>query len=222
MALTYDDIAEQQADIVRLLLHHIHAPLPDGRFIRGVLPSPPPAAEVRIVTGPQRAQRASAPDDLMAWEIPLRTIDDPEELAGPNDVLGIVRALNTGTQIFSSSRVDTVMGMTLIHVDPAQVAPVGPGDCDNAFTILRTLTYPWTEEQPDPRLRGFLLQGPDRMRLYVDHEEDTDVVAADVRPSGALTALLAALPSLIEERERMVRGDIADPHCSRLINLVDW
>ncbi|WP_405999992.1 hypothetical protein [Streptomyces sp. NBC_00829] len=219
MTLTYDDIAEQQADIARLLLHHIHAPLADGRFIRGVLPSPPPVTEVRVVTGPQRT---SASDDLTAWEIPLRTIGDPEELAGPNDVLGIVRALNTGTQIFSSSRVDTVMGMTLIHVDPAQVAPVGPGECDNAFTILRTLTCPWTEEQPDPRLRGFLLQSPDRMRLYVDHEEDTDVVAADVRPSGALTALLAALPSLIEEVERTVPGDVGDPHCSRLINLTDW
>jgi hypothetical protein len=219
VTLTYDDIVEQQADIVRLLLHHIHTPLPDGWFIRGVLPSPPPAAEVRVVTGPQRT---SVPDDLMVWEIPLRTIDAPEELLGPNDVLGIVRALNTGTQIFSSSRVDTVMGMTLIHVNPEQVAPVGPGECDNAFTILRTLTYPWTEEQPDPRLRGFLLQGPDRMRLYVDHEEDTEVVGADVRPSGALTALLAALPSLIEERERMVRGEIDDPHCSRLIDLVDW
>lgn len=219
MTLTYDDIAEQQADIVRLLLHHIHAPLPDGRFIRGVLPSPPPAPEVRVVTGPQRAD---SPSDLMVWEIPLRTIDAPEELVGPKDVLCIVRALNTGTQIFSSSRVDTVMGMTLIHVNPEQVAPIGPGECDNAFTILRTLTYPWTEEQPDPRLRGFLLQGPDRMRLYVDREEDTEVVGVDVRPSGALTALLAALPSLIEERERVVRDEIDDPHFSRLIDLADW
>ncbi|MEV0849719.1 hypothetical protein AB0J21_28230 [Streptomyces sp. NPDC049954] len=219
MTLTYDDIAEQQADIVRLLLHHIHAPLPDGRFIRGVLPSPSPAAGVRIVTGPQRD---GVPDGLTAWEIPLRTVDDAEELTGAHDVLGLVRALNTGTQIFTSSRVGTVMGMTLIQVDPARVVPVGPGERDNAFTILRTLTYPWTEEQPDPRLRGFLLQGSDRMRLYADHEEDTDVVAADVRLSGALTALLAALPSLVEEVERAVPGDIGDPHCSRLIDLTDW
>ncbi|MFJ5105428.1 hypothetical protein [Streptomyces sp. NPDC088554] len=219
MTLAYGDIAEQQADITRLLLHHIQAPLPNARFIRGVLPSPPPIAAVRIVTGPQRT---STPDDVTAWEIPLITVDDPEEPAGPNDILGIVRALNTGTQIFSSSRVDTVMGMPLVHVDPAQIAPVGPGAYDNAFTILRTLTYPWTEEQPDPRLRGFLLRSPDRMRLYVDHEEDTEVIAVDVRPSGALTALLAALPSLIEEAERTVPGDIDDPHCRRLINLTDW
>ncbi|CAL9490567.1 hypothetical protein SUDANB6_03238 [Streptomyces sp. enrichment culture] len=219
MTPTYDDIAERQADIARLLLHHIHAPLPDGRFIRGVLPSPPPAADVGIVTGPQHA---GSPDDLTVWEIPLRTTDDPEELAGPNDVLGIVRALNSGTRIFSSSRVGTVMGMTLVRVDPAQVAPAGPGERDHAFTLLRTLAHPWTEEQPDPRLRGFLLRGPDRMRLYVDHEEDTGVVAADVRPSGATTALLAALPSLIEEAERTVPGDIGDPHCSRLVDLTDW
>jgi hypothetical protein len=193
-------------------------PRHDALFIRGVLPSPPPVAAVRTVTGPRRT---NGPDDLTAWEIPLRSIDDPEELAGPNDVLGIVRALNTGTRIFSSSRFGTVMGMTLIRVDPAQVTPVGPGECDNAFTLLRTLTYPWTEEQPDPHLRGFLLQSPDRMRLYVDHEEDTDVVAADVRPSGALTALLAALPSLIEEAERTMPGD-TDSHCSRWVNLTDW
>jgi hypothetical protein len=219
VALTYDDIAEQQADIARLLLHHIHAPLPDGRFIRGVLPSPAPTAGVRIVTGPRRE---SARGDLTAWEIPLRTVDDPEELAGPHEVLGIVRALSSGTRIFSSSRVHTVMGMTLVLVDPTRVTPLDPGEGDNAFTILRTLAHPWTEEQPDPRLRGFLLQSPDRMRLYVDHEEGTDVVAADVRPSGALTALLAALPSLLREVERTVPGDIGDPHCSRLIDLTDW
>ncbi|MEU7278840.1 hypothetical protein AB0A69_08710 [Streptomyces sp. NPDC045431] len=130
--------------------------------------------------------------------------------------------MSTGTQVFSSSRVGTVMGMTLIRVDPAQVAPVGPGEYDDAFTVLRTVTYPWTEEQPDPRLRGFLLQGSDRMRLYLDREDDTDVVAADVRPSGALTALLAALPSLIDERERAVPGDADDPHCSRLVDLTGW
>ncbi|MFJ6988461.1 MULTISPECIES: hypothetical protein [unclassified Streptomyces] len=220
MTPTYSDIAEQQAEIVRLLLHHLHAPLPDGRFIRGVLPSPPPAAGVRIVTGPQRADKA---DDLMAWEIPLRTIDDPEELMGVYEVLGLVRALNTGTRIVSSSSVDTVMGMTLVQVNPAQVSPTGPEERDNAFTVLRTLTYPWTEEQPDPRLRGFILQAPDRMRLYVDHEDEAaDVIAADVRLSGALTALLAALPSLIDEVERTVPGDNGDPHCSRLIDLTDW
>ncbi|MEU6393016.1 hypothetical protein [Streptomyces sp. NPDC046939] len=200
--------------------------MPNGAYIRGVLPSPRPAAAVRIVTGPRNV---SASDDLIAWEIPLdpaatsTTADDEsEELVDPNDVLGIVRALNTGTQIFSSSRVGAVMGMTLIQADPAQVPPVEPGGSDNAFTILRTLTYPWTEEQPDPRLRGFLLQSPDRMRLYVDHGGDTDVVAADVRLSDAPTALLAALPSLIEEVERTVPGDTSDPHCSRLLDLTDW
>ncbi|MER0243312.1 hypothetical protein AAHZ94_15045 [Streptomyces sp. HSW2009] len=34
MTVTYGDIAEQQADIVRLLLHEIHGPLSSGRFIR--------------------------------------------------------------------------------------------------------------------------------------------------------------------------------------------
>lgn len=219
MTVTYGDIAEQQADIVRLLLHHIHAPLSEGHFIRGVLPAPAPAAEVRVVMGPQHASGAG---ELMAWAIPLLGCGAPDELAGPYDVLGVVRGLATGTHVFSSSRVGTVLGMTLIHVDPEQIVAPSPDECDHALTVLRTLTCPWTEEQPDPRLRGFLRREPDRMRLYVDRPGDLDVVAVDVRLSGALTALLAALPSLIEEEERVVPGDLDDPHCSRLVSLIDW
>ncbi|MFJ8645786.1 hypothetical protein ACIRNI_06650 [Streptomyces sp. NPDC093546] len=219
MTLVPEEIAEQQADITRLLLHHIHAPLPGDQYIRGILPPPPSAEAIRVVTGGESAVEAGV---LTVWEVPLRASGDSQDLIGGEHVLSILRTLLAGTHVYSSSRIDTVMGMTLIHVDPAQVTPVDPGEFDNAFTILRTLTSPWTEEQPDPRLRGFLLQGPDRMRLYVDHAEDTDVIAVDVRPSGALTALLAALPSLIEEEERAIRGGVDDPHCSRLIDLTDW
>ncbi|MGW6634081.1 hypothetical protein [Streptomyces cyaneofuscatus] len=71
---------------------------------------------------------------------------------------------------------------------------------------------PWTEEQPEPRLRGFLQRAPDRLRLYLDRGEDPDVVAAaDVRTSGALTALLAALPSLIEETGARRRVTLTAP-----------
>ncbi|MFH8515687.1 hypothetical protein ACH4CE_11330 [Streptomyces gelaticus] len=47
------------------------------------------------------------------------------------------------------------------------------------------------------------------------------MIAADVRPSGAVTALLAALPSLITEEERMV-VDSSDPHCSCVVDLTYW
>ncbi|WP_158080300.1 hypothetical protein [Streptomyces sparsogenes] len=47
------------------------------------------------------------------------------------------------------------------------------------------------------------------------------MIAADVRPSGAITALLAALPSLITEEERMTT-DATDPHCSCVMDLTHW
>lgn len=218
MALAHEDIAEQQADITRLLLHHIHAPLPGDQFIRGILPPPPSTEAIRIVTG---AESVGAPDESTIWEIPLRATDDPQDLIGGEQVLDILRALHTGTHIYSSDRIDTVMGMPLVRVDPAEINPVAAGVYENAFTVLRTLTCPWTEEQPALRLRGFLLYAPDRLRLYLDREESIDVIAADVRPSGSLTALLAALPSLTGEEER-TGSDDTDPHCSRLMDLTKW
>lgn len=133
----------------------------------------------------------------------------------------IVNAALAGTHIYPGIRVSTVMGMTLVHVDPEEEDPVPPGPNDNAFTILRTLTYPYSEEEPLLRLRGFLLRDPDLLRLYFDSVGTIEVTAADVRPSGAITALLAALPDLITEEGRTV-PDNTDPHCSRLVDVTDW
>ncbi|MFI2350811.1 hypothetical protein ACH492_28030 [Streptomyces sp. NPDC019443] len=211
----HEEIAEQQADITRLLLHHVHAPLIDTHYIRGILPVPPPAAAIRVATG---ANTAHTPEVLTAYEIPLRTNDD---LVTAEDVTSILRTLHTGTRIYPSDSVSSVMGMTLVHVDPATVDVDAPTRDDNALTILRSIVHPFTEEEPDPRLRGFLFLEQDRLRLYLDTEEAPGVIAADVRPSGAITALLAALPSLITERGRM-NEDRADPHCSVVVDLTDW
>ncbi|MFZ4268644.1 hypothetical protein [Streptomyces arboris] len=217
MSLTYDDIAEQQADLVRQLLPYLRAPLPDGQVILCLLPPPPPSEAVRIAVGPGPGEDH---ESMTVWEIPLRADARTEDLLGGDDVLALVRALHTGTQIFSSSRMSTVMGMPLVRVDPTRVRPASPDGAEGMLTILRTLVCPWTEEQPEPRLRGFLQRDPDRLRLYLDRGEDPDVVAAaDVRTSGALTALLAALPSLIEETGGPPEGD---PHCSRLVDLTSW
>ncbi|MGK5559391.1 hypothetical protein ACSNOI_48150, partial [Actinomadura kijaniata] len=68
---------------------------------------------------------------------------------------------------------------------------------------------PGSGEHPDLRLRGFLFTGRDRLRLYLDAAEApvaagaTDApgrpLAAEIRLTGAVTALLAALPSLLRE-----------------------
>jgi hypothetical protein len=46
-------------------------------------------------------------------------------------------------------------------------------------------------------------------------------VAVDVRLTGALTALLAALPALVREEERW-RTDETDPHCVHMVDLTAW
>ncbi|MER6144733.1 hypothetical protein ABT174_32665 [Streptomyces sparsogenes] len=211
----HEEIAEQQAEITRLLLHHIEVPLAGVQYIRGILPAPAPAEAIRMVTG---AEAAYTPDQLTAYEIPLRSDADPLTADG---IVGILRTLHTRTRVYSSNSISTVMGMTLVSVDPTSVDPTASTPDDNALTILRCIAHPFTEERPDPRLRGFLFLDQDRLRLYLDTEHIPGVIAADVRPSGAITALLAALPSLITEEERMTT-DATDPHCSCVMDLTHW
>ncbi|MFF3754682.1 hypothetical protein ACFYYH_30255 [Streptomyces sp. NPDC002018] len=212
-----EEVAERQGDLARLLLHHIHAPLTGALYIRGILPVPPPAEAVRVVTG-GGADTALAPERLTAYEMPLRLDDDP---VTADEVTGVLRALHAGARPRPGDSVGTLMGMPLVQVDPVAVDRAAATSDDHALTILRGLACPFTEEQPDPRLRGFLLLAPDRLRLYLDTEDIPGVIAADVRPSGAVSALLAALPSLITEEDRMTADD-TDPHCSRLVDLMDW
>lgn len=211
-----EEITRRQADITRLLLRHIQAPLSGDLCLRGVLPAPAAADAVRVVVGPPGAH---APDGCTAYEIPLHTGDD-EALTG-YDVIGLLRALGASTHIHPSDRVSVVLGMTLVRIDPATLRPAPLTRDDNALTILRTLVHPYTEEQPDPRLLGFLFLGEDRLRLYLDAQDVPGVVAADVGLFGAVTALLAALPALLTEEERAT-VDPADPHCSRLVDLTHW
>ncbi|MFH8987785.1 hypothetical protein [Streptomyces sp. NPDC017940] len=209
------ETAEQQADITRLLLHHFQAPLTGTLYVRGVLPVPAPPEAIRIVTGPADAYISG---HLTAYEIPLRTND---AVVTAYDITGILRTLNASTHTYSSDHVGRLMGMSLIQVDPISVEAASPTADDNAFTILRTLVHPFTGEHTDPRLRGFLFLDQDRLRLYLDTEDRTGVIAADVRPSGAVTALLSALPSLITEEERMSE-DSTDPHCTHVLDLTSW
>ncbi|MFI6093137.1 hypothetical protein [Streptomyces sp. NPDC051218] len=216
-----EEIAEQQADITRLLLHHVQATYAGNMHIRGVLPVPAPAEAVRVVTG---CANISAPGRLMAYEMPLRAGD---HLLTAYDITGILRTLTAGTagtagtHLYPSDRISSVMGMTLVQVAPADAEVATLTGEDNALTILRTIADPFTEELLDPRLRGFLFLDQDRLRLYLDTHDATGVIAADVRPSGAVTALLAALPTLITEEERRVE-DSTDPHCSYVVDLTSW
>ncbi|WP_199818779.1 hypothetical protein [Streptomyces sp. NRRL B-1347] len=207
---------EQQAHITGLMLHHVYAPLVEDQHVRGVLPAPPTTDAVRVVLGDKGEY---APERLAAYEIPLRTGD---ELRTPHDIAALLRTVHTGTHIYPRDKVSTVMGMTLFTVDPATVTPAPFTNDDWTHTLLRCLASPSTEERPQARLCGFLFLAPDRLRLYLDTEEALPgITAADVRPGGVLTALLAALPSLLDE-QWLTTTDTDDPHCSRVVDLTDW
>lgn len=205
-----EETAEQQAYLTRFLLDHTAMPLVQGTFLRGVLPT---RDSVRLVVG---TTDAVAAHELVAYEIPLSDEDD-EPVTAPL-VLGWLRTLVSG----ALPRADmSVMGMPLVIADTAGLEPASPTRADQVLRVLRTLAWPFVESPPSPTLCGFLFTGSEGMRLYFAVEKADGLIAADVRLTGALTALLAALPSLVEEEERWVT-DTADPHCVHTVNLVTW
>ncbi|MEU1375951.1 hypothetical protein ABZ442_20155 [Streptomyces triculaminicus] len=210
-----EDIVDHQAEITRLLIYYTQAPFAGASCVRGVLPMAAASGSVRIVTG---VANAYAPSGLTVYEIRLRS---GEDFLTAYDTVAILRVLHTSPYIVPSIGAGTVLGMPLIQVDPSVAETAVEGGADRAFVILRTLVHPYTEVEPDPRLLGFLCREPDLLRLYIEIEGTLGVIAVDVRPSGALTALLAALPSLITEMERMTVDEM-DPHASHAIDLTYW
>ncbi|CAL9647158.1 hypothetical protein SUDANB178_06476 [Streptomyces sp. enrichment culture] len=115
------------------------------------------------------------------------------------------------------------MGMDLYLVDPADVTEAPFTTDDWSATLLHCLARPTdpAEDRHGARLRGFLFREEGLLRLYMDSDEVPGVIAADVRPGGALTAVLAALPSLLDEEYRISK-DAIDPHCRYVVDLTDW
>ncbi|MER5850120.1 hypothetical protein ABT126_24510 [Streptomyces sp. NPDC002012] len=204
------ETVEQQAYITRFLLDYTAVPLVGRTFLRGVLPT---RDAVRIVTG---AADAVTPDALIAYEVPL-TDDDNEPVTAPL-VLGWTRTLVAGAPPHTDT---AVTGMDMVRVDTAAVEPAPPARTDQVLRVLRTLAWPFVETPPSPALCGFRFTGQDGMRLYVAVEKADGLVAADVRLTGALTALLAALPALVHEEERWTI-DESDPYCVRAVDLTTW
>ncbi|MGV9338369.1 hypothetical protein [Streptomyces sp. NPDC003688] len=59
------------------------------------------------------------------------------------------------------------------------------------------------------------------MRLYVQRPDLPGSAGVDIRLTGAPTALIAAVPSLVEEEQHR-RPSADDPHCDVLVDLTDW
>ncbi|MET7829318.1 hypothetical protein ABZT23_32185 [Streptomyces sp. NPDC005386] len=197
---------EQQADVTRRLLYFLNAPLVEYCRLRGVLPAPG-AVRVAIRAGDDENAR-----DFL-YEIPHDTVT-------PYYVPGLLRAVLTGPQLYSSSDVDEVMGMTLIRLRPEEIPP-GPEPLQGrALTVALALSGPGDDE--DPFLIGFLMHGDGLLRLYVQRTDRPGIIGADIRLTETpATALIASLASLVEEEQyRQPAPD--DPHCDLLVDLTNW
>ncbi|MFD4635397.1 hypothetical protein ACFVYR_37585 [Streptomyces sp. NPDC058284] len=113
------------------------------------------------------------------------------------------------------------MGVVVVRVEPSALDTPGPTMDDRALGILGCFTQPYTGEKPSLLLRGFCLLDEDRLRLYLHAAKASEAVTVDVRPSNATTALLASLPSLLDEEQYWTNDD-SDPHCTHVVNLTGW
>ncbi|MEU1202331.1 hypothetical protein ABZ446_39785 [Streptomyces sp. NPDC005813] len=204
--MTDPEDREQQADVTRLLLHHLNAPVAEYCYLRGVLPAP---GAVRI------AIRAGDDEHAMdfLYEIPNDTV-------APYDIPGLLRTVLTGPQIYSSSDVDEAMGMTLVRLRPEEISPAPEPEQGQALAVLRALYDPGEDE--NPFLIGFLLHGEGLLRLYVQRPDRPGIFGADIRLTETPpTALVGSLPTLVRE-EQYLRPAPDDPHCDLLVDLIDW
>ncbi|MFD7678666.1 hypothetical protein [Streptomyces sp. NPDC060187] len=144
----------------------------------------------------------------------------PNDIVTPYYVPGLLRAVLTGPQLYSSSDVDDVMGMTLIRLRPEEIAPQPEPEQGRALTVVQALSGPGDDE--DPLLIGFLMHGDGLLRLYLQRTDRPGIIGADIRLTETPdTALIASLASLVEEEQyREPAPD--DPHCDLLVDLTNW
>ncbi|WP_431043081.1 hypothetical protein ACQUSR_15100 [Streptomyces sp. P1-3] len=203
--MTHFEDREQQAAISRLLLYYLNAPVAEGCRLRGVLPAPD-AVRIAVHAGDDEG------GDTFLYEIPLNTV-------APGYIPGVLRTVLSGTQLYSSDDISDAMGMTLIRLHPENITLDPEPEQGQALSVLRALSDPGEDE--NPFLIGFLMKSHSRMRLYVQHPGHSGIIGADIRLTDTLTALIASIPSLIEE-EQYHQPASDDPHCELLVDLTGW
>ncbi|WP_436736747.1 hypothetical protein [Streptomyces sp. BBFR102] len=212
--LDAEDTADQAA-VASALLDWVAAPVTEDTFVRGVLPVLSAPVAVRVVVG---AEGAVAPDELAAYEVRLDSDGHPVSWA---DIVGALRAVRGRTAFYGRHELTTVMGMATLTLDPLAERSAPLTAEEQALLMLRTFRGPWSAEESDPRLRGFLFLGGGRLRLYFDGSRIPGVVAADIRTAEAGVGLAAELPGRLEEEDRRL-SDPADPHCDWRVDLTEW
>ncbi|MFD4622411.1 hypothetical protein [Streptomyces sp. NPDC058475] len=204
--MTDPEDREQQADTTRRLLYYLNAPVAEYCRLRGVLPAPG-AVRIAIRAGDDENGR-----DFL-YEVPNDTVT-------PYYIPGLLRTVLTGPQIYSSSDVSEVMGMTLIHLRPGEITPDPEPGQGRALSVVQALSGPGDDE--NPFLIGFLMHGDGLLRLYVQRPDGPGIIGADIRLTETpATALISSLPSLVGE-EQYQRPAADDPHCDLLVDLTNW
>jgi hypothetical protein len=196
---------EQQAAVSRLLLYYLNSPLAEGCRLRGVLPAP---GAVRVAVHAGDDQDGTT----FLYEIPNDTV-------APYDIPGLLRTVLAGTQLYGTSDISEAMGMTVIRLHPEEITPDPETEYGRTLTVVRALSDPGDEE--NPFLFGFLMLGDSLLRLYVQRPDRPGAIGIDVRLTDTTTALIASLPSLIEEAQHQ-KPSLDDPHCDLLVDLTNW
>lgn len=217
----HDDTEHDQADLIPLLLQHLHAPLTGTSYLRGVLPAPGGADAVRVAVG---AVNAVCTRELTLYQFPLVVGEDS---VTAYDVIGMLRSLCGGAGGGAggsrpSGRGRTVMGMPLVAVDPAAVARAPETDADRGLRLLRTLVRPYDETWGDPLLHGFLFLDPGpgaalfpcRGDARRDRRRRPDDRGAHRADRGA--------PLAARRGGEQMAADDGDPHCARVLDVTYW
>ncbi|MEU8795018.1 hypothetical protein [Streptomyces sp. NPDC048643] len=198
---------EQQADVTRRLLYFLNAPVAEYCRLRGVLPAPG-AVRIAIRAGDDENARG------FLYEI-------PNDIVTPYNVPGLLRTVLSGPQLYSSSDVNEVMGMTLIRLRPEDITPDPEPEQGRALTVVQALSGPGNDE--NPFLIGFLMHGDGLLRLYVQRTDRPGIIGADIRLTETpATALIASISSLVEEEQYRQLAPDDDPHCDLLVDLTNW
>jgi hypothetical protein len=214
MQLDPDAVEEAQYDTVRRFLPYLGVPLVGDVFVRGVLPVVRPEPAVRVAVSVRGDYRLAA---YIAYEIPLAK---GETVRSAGEIRRIVMRHAVGTQLYSHDEVSTVIGMSVISLKGDHLMAGKESYDERAAGFLQALAEPYTDETPSLALRGFLRMRHKTLRIYASGRDAYEIIGADVKVPKHMTALLAALPSLAEEPERQQKSD--DPHCARLVNLLQW
>ncbi|MEU9300842.1 hypothetical protein [Streptomyces sp. NPDC048269] len=238
-AWTQDQLTDLHRTVLWALLRYVSPPpgagrADAGRPVRGVLQPPGPPEVTRVVLWDGHDL-----DTSVAYDLPL--VDDEYDTNIPwTAIAGMLRRLaaGPGTDGSGAACAESRDGLGILVVDARAEAARFRDDpsydrtdaLHAAVSVLRPSVDPEDEPEPELMLGGFLLTGPDTVRLYVDRAAGPaariglDVALRDEegRVRGGYTALTAALPSLVRDELEWNASEAEDPYCAEAYDFTRW